>query len=706
MRPGKGPNVRVVSTVTGSVVCAVVAVGALAVGAPSSALGTPAPLAGRATSSAVASVGIAKALNASVVDTRSLVVRPRSRTEPEHPAKIEPCKSKISSYKVPHLFIVWACGGDGTLTSDLSAAANIIGANWREMANFMGGGPLPDNGGVAGGGDRRIDFYLLSPGQKVVREGAMARLHAGEDGATVPENDHGTTSSGYILLSRERLEKDPADFNSDEVHEFFHLLARRYHGSDCTGGQFWFYEASAVWAETHFARPTAPKQAEFRFGLFNPGQSLNRPVTNYDAFVWPYFMEQHAGADKIAEAWKDTKGTASCSALDAVVNSQAPFTKYFGEFAVENFDAKLPNIEDSSLRQWPVNFGDRYQDSPMDERFPERPLNQLPAPSIPPINTTTTATIQIAHLAAEYKAWGTGITNSGESFEFNFSKITDRKNVDITAIVAEDNNVGTSGSSKPYLTIPVGGNYLRICAPADNSQDGTVQLQGIRVYLIFANHSMAPGGDAGGSYTVTPRTVCAASASGNYSETTTIDLGGGQVTNETFTLANAHFIPSAEGWQLDQTRGTYTYSNTDFGSGSGPDVDIIGNPPFLNAWWVGPFAASSAAPFLAVNGAILSDPPGAIVEGGICPLPGPDVGAYINNFQAVDLTCSSSGSLGGNNARVSVSGTIQGNDVILCGIWEGPSCSVTSPPADTQRPIHQRTNSLDTRSRAVRRSRP
>jgi hypothetical protein len=102
-----------------------------------------------------------------------------------------------------------------------------------------------------------------------------------------------------------------------------------------------------------------------------------------------------------------------------------------------------------------------------------------------------------------------------------------------------------------------------------------------------------------------------------------------------------------------------------------------------------------------VNGAVLSDPSGAIVQGGICPLPGPDVGAYINNFQAVDLSCSSSGSLGGDNARVSVSGTIQGNDVILCGIWEGPSCSVTSPPATRKgQSIRERTQSTHVPARS------
>jgi hypothetical protein len=594
------------------------------------------------------------------------------------PPKIEPCDKPMSSYKVPNLFIVWACGHtQSSLASDLAAAANIARASWPEMTKFMGGAPLPDIGGVAGGGDKRIDLYLLYPGQKVVREDKTWSLGSA-DGEAILENPGGPTSSGYLLLPRDTVEISPAKFKSVFVHEFFHLLQARYHVPSCSGGKFWFTEASAVWAESKFANATAPTEVYPRFkafASFYTGESLNSAANDghdYAAFIWPYFMQQHRNADTIANAWKaagglKSRGLTSCAALDAVVNAQLPFQKYFGVFAVENFDAELPNLGSGEL-QWPEDFKSRYQDKPMDPRFPE----QLPKEGSSPttMNVTRPAPVKVANLATQYDDW---TTDNGLSLEFNFSGITNRQNLDITAIAAE--NSSFSIDTKPFKVIPVGGNQLRICAAADNNQ-------GIRVHLILANHSMGPGGSAGGHYTVTPRAVCAASLSGNFNFTYTNTYPPDPSANysETGSIGNVHFVPANGqpdvGWSLDHTKGsyTYTYSGSISGSSSGSlqgAVLSIGaydksyqNPPSFNGFmylggkWVG---WSDGCPIVRP------------IQGSF------STGKYTSNFQSIDFTCSDSSTINDPSVeQISVNGTFTAVDPMLCGIWTGPTCDVTA----------------------------
>ena len=52
----------------------------------------------------------------------------------------------------------------------VAAAVAVIDRLWGPMTTLMGP-PVPDAGGPNEGGDSAIDFYLLAPGQSVLRNG-------------------------------------------------------------------------------------------------------------------------------------------------------------------------------------------------------------------------------------------------------------------------------------------------------------------------------------------------------------------------------------------------------------------------------------------------------------------------------------------------------------------------------------------------------
>jgi hypothetical protein len=587
-------------------------------------------------------------------------------------------------------FVVWACDDGPGAAVDEAAALALADSIYTPMTTLMGA-PLPDDNGG-------IDIYLLSSGQSLTRQGKTTTLSvtitscsqlSGTGGVARPDpaTVQGTGASGYVVLSRPLLEQCASDFTSTLVHEYFHVLEFHYN-TTLSCPKFWFAEASATWAEWQFAPATAPTIVYPYFSQLEakPSVSLTNSAgrSPYADWMWPLFMQQQAGGPAvIAAAWKAMAGVTGCAALNNAINLQVPFDPNFGNFALENFDSPLKNIGDSQESQWPTGFSSMYQQ--LASNLPE----QLPKESkaTPATNTTTSEPVSVPDLATQYNQWTTGVAdnNYGLSFEFDFSGITNRQNLDIIAIAAERNET-TPHDSKPFLVInvPASSDYLRICAPADGNINGNPSYitKGIVLNLILANDSIASGGDVGGSYTVTPRSTCAASASGNYTET--YSTPGPESYNETVTLTGMQFYPApadtgAPGWEIDLTQGTYTYTSN-YGSGSGPLSEIVQSPPpkvlpTLFAWDIG----SYNTPNFGINATEFQSYE-LTVEGGICPLSGAwTTGEYINNFQAVDFTCMDSS----NGTTISTSGTIQAQDPILCGIWGGSSCPVTASPAST-----------------------
>lgn len=400
-----------------------------------------------------------------------------------------PCRSGMSRQADAH-FVVWACqGGSGARRAE-SAALGVAAALYGQMTALMGR-PLPDSGGIAGGGDTRIDVYLLGGGQSLTRQGRTSGLGGGDLAAAMFDNRHGTASSAYLLLDRSRARI--AQFRSDVAHELFHLLADRYSTGWCDGGQYWFTEASAVWAQSIFAAGSAGTEVYSRFTSdFQPYPGLSLLATGHDhayaSFIWPYFMQQEKGAASIARAWTAMAGLSSCAAMTAAVSAQLPFTRHFGDFAVRNLGARLP-ARTSAAPPVPAGLGPRYQQLHPD--FPQHPLAISPHPPAPPAPRTRTVKISISPLAARYDHYQ--VSCPAEEADVSFSSISNRSRLDINAIITDNRH---TASTRPYHRIRVTGSQLPICSRAAGSVSADI-------YLVLANHDDQPGQTVTGTYTMT-----------------------------------------------------------------------------------------------------------------------------------------------------------------------------------------------------------
>jgi hypothetical protein len=619
-------------------------------------------------------------------------------------------------------FVVWACNDGPGAAVDESAALSLAESIYPPMISLMGA-PLPDDNG-------KIDIYLLSSGQSLTRQGKTTSLPytqtscsappVGKVGSTRidPATVQGTSASGYVVLPRPMLEQCTADFTSTLVHEYFHVLSLHYN-TTTSCPKFWFSEASAVWAEWLFAHATAPIMVYPYFKDFQdePGVSLTDSVNRspYSDWMWPLFMQQHVGSPAvIAKTWQAMQGKVGCSVLNAVIDSQVSFAAHFGDFAVENFDSKLRNL-DTHNRQWPVGFGPRYQT--MDGGLPQKLPALVENPFVfsdKKVDPQTLA-VNLPPLAAGYYEFSAGIDSSGipaYGLSVDLSSITNRGNLDVTAIVAE------AGTGKPYKRIDVTGNTLNICAARDNGH-------GFRLYLVLANHASTAGTSVGGSYTVTNHFECAKSVSGStnyvYSQTIT-DSSSNQVINykDTVALNNETFVEAPVSFILNTNQGSYNWAavNTCTPTGScGPNWDYTvgvvnhtydipdpahcGYPPPYNcpSWWgagLNAFDSSFAGSPPGQPGLFPVDLAAATASNGQlvvneqsvqCPFDNTTnpygwlLGTYDSSFTTLDFTCqSTSTTTSGTQTfkdQINVMGKLQATGVIPCGIWTS-ACSVTA----------------------------
>ncbi|MBI3607734.1 MAG: hypothetical protein HY207_07190 [Nitrospirae bacterium] len=262
---------------------------------------------------------------------------------------------------------VWAqCTGATDLDAKHAVFKALLIAEsiWKPMTKLMGE-PIPDEGTPDTGGDDAIDFYLLNMGTTVNRgvnlgisTGAIATTFSSPPKSGVARPDFAT--SGYMLLGRDRL--GGSSFFSTMVHEFFHMLQFRHNQKIMFqgGNEYWFVEASAVWAESHFARETSRKQVHPRFIKEFQQSPLslhlsvpNHPITTevrhmYAAYIWPFFMEQERGAQTIADAWGAMETAKTFNEALEAINAQLPFDKNFHRFSVRNLNKEqLPAIDKS-----------------------------------------------------------------------------------------------------------------------------------------------------------------------------------------------------------------------------------------------------------------------------------------------------------------------------------------------------------------------
>ena len=589
---------------------------------------------------------------------------------------------------------VWACNDGSGAAVDEAVGLSSIEALYGPMTAFMSHAPLPDSGGVAGGGDTRIDIYLLNAGQSLTREGSTFRL--GTDlGQELTDNEQGTTSSGFILLQRALL-GTPAKFNSVMAHEFFHVLEAVYNDTNSCPN-YWFTEAAAKWAEWYFVPDDAEDEVYPWFTDYfqeSPKKSLFTPGsrTPYSDFVWAMFMQQQHGAASIARAWQAMAGVSGCTALNAAVDSQVSFAANFKYFAVENFDSMPPNLQNGE-KAWPVCPAcGHYQDlSPLMGTAPPFPLDEpattshrvVLGPSYP--WSVKVRGVKLPQLSAQYDDF---VMSEPASVEFNFSGLSNPSDLDVT-LIAADSDPG-NGS---YIVVPVTGTDEKVCVIADNALLSDF-------FVVLDNHDAGPPAQITGSYTVTARTTCALSLAGGLTVKST--QSGGGVMTVTKDRMHVKLKSSVQGWlSFPPSTGSYsgsykqtgptdcpggTYLTQGKGKGKMKEGDLT-----LFAY-VQPYSTVPyvLAPVLSTeNGQGTRTSPcdhGPVTvplgAGFQCPQTkpssptGPLQGSYSGDDNAVVFNCSFSFQLSGFTYKTTIKGTLTASGLFACGLWEPDFCSL------------------------------
>ena len=307
-----------------------------------------------------------------------------------------------ASLKAP--FQVWIqCSSDPAADDvDLAKAVALIEGIWKDMTKLMGS-PVPDAGGPDEGGDSDIDFYLVGDGQ-VFKRGAGGQKLADPSVLAYELSSPpfaNNTSSGFLVMNRGRLYD--AEFKSDVVHEFFHALQDAYNQKIAfTAGangssEYWYTEASAVWAETDFARETTDVAVHPRFtqqfqklrsSLHLSGAGLSM----YASYIFPFFMQQKTGGDAIIQqSWANLRGVSGFDAANRTLGTVFDFTSNFRLFAIENYNTDLPGALDQGKRY--VGFDPKFPDNATPKLDDDKPLSQ---------KMTLTPAVDIAALRASY----------------------------------------------------------------------------------------------------------------------------------------------------------------------------------------------------------------------------------------------------------------------------------------------------------------
>jgi hypothetical protein len=639
----------------------------------------------------------ASALSLSLIALTLVAVTPLAQAaDPQHsqaikPPKMSNCPAGMSSNDDANVR-VWACK-DGSDDVDESIALVALEGLYGPMTTFMGHAPLPDIGGKAGGGDTRIDIYLMNSNQALTREGSVDSLGTNL-GLMIPDNEKGTASSGYILIQRSLL-STPTRFTSVMAHEFFHVLEAVYNDSDSCPN-YWFTEAAATWAEWYFVPSDAATDVYPWFAKFqaNPGQSLFNPGSrnSYSEFIWAMYMQQQHGAASVASAWKAASGASGCAALNSAVDGQVSFAANFKHFAVENFDSMLPNLQ-SGVKEWPVcPTCQHYQDlTPLSGTAPPFPQTQpvtsyqliVPGASYP--WKSTVSGVNLPQLSAEYDEF---VVQGGTSVEFDFSGLSNPSDLDVS-LIAADYDPG-NGS---YLVVPVTGTDQKVCLAADNAAIGDF-------YVVLDNHDAGAPAQITGSYTVTARATCALSLAGTLNVDSSSSAGGIKTTTKD--TLRVKLKNSAEGWDsFPPSTGTYkgTYKQTGpdscpnstyvinaKGSGAINGIDLAVSAyqqPYSTTPYVGaPVLISEQATGTKTSPCGNGTTTVILAAGYQCPVTQPQAlyanlqGAYSGDEGAVAFNCSKSFHLSRTTYSTTVTGTLTASGLFQCGLWLPDFCSL------------------------------
>ncbi|MGV8940807.1 MAG: hypothetical protein ACOH1P_04610 [Lysobacter sp.] len=289
------------------------------------------------------------------------------REDPAFAAEGGECTNWISQALLPTPFRVWACATatrtkgsqilDEKLQADLTAALQTM---IQPRPDGMGP-PLPDvsNHREHRDLDELLDIYIvptcaLTP----VRYGHQGVMEMDTYGMAFPtktstprssaDGRQRSATSGYVLIE-ESLLGNRDDFMGTVVHEVFHLQ-QFAQNVDILPAVSWFMESTATWAEIHFG--PRDHRCAYEWHLPNmQGSPLELTATvphkhQYQAHVWPLYMQQHAatGADSIFSVWESLADSAPHLAAEHLlqyIDRHVPWQQHFPRFAAQLLNLRL-----------------------------------------------------------------------------------------------------------------------------------------------------------------------------------------------------------------------------------------------------------------------------------------------------------------------------------------------------------------------------
>jgi hypothetical protein len=295
---------------------------------------------------------------------------------------------------------VWA-SCDGNYDIHMKYLMSVILGLWAPETALMGQ-PIPDAGGPEAGGGPEIDFYLLNPLQAAPRPGNTSLPEDAFAATWSSAPFAGGKASAYILVPRDKLYVPR--FNNALAHEIFHLLQSAHNDAITWSpdkAEWWFVEASAVWAGGYFVPNTSYEGAHFRFSnaseedfqhsymsLDSSGRTGTREWRNaYLAYIWPYFIQQEKGAATIGTIWHnlETVGTDWSAGLN-VIDQVLPFKDNFHRFAVRNLNLAL--MPGNPIDPRYVNLDPNFPDDTLPSIMNSNPYLELTTLQDPPLVVT------------------------------------------------------------------------------------------------------------------------------------------------------------------------------------------------------------------------------------------------------------------------------------------------------------------------------
>jgi hypothetical protein len=418
----------------------------------------------------------------------------------------------------------------------LSQGLSEGSALWDLESSLMGP-PLHDTIDGTNNPDTAIDVYIAPDAGASPRNVQQAiGVDALGFAAQTPSLSGGAgTSSAYILINRSVGLGD--DFRSVLAHELFHAIEYSYNSSIAfeipaagqPAAEYWWLEAAAKWAESHFARGIAPMEVyPFFSGVFQSDEfPLHQPFTRgsgrsdgYKSFIWGFFAEENNGPDIIQSSWEALRGATSQAQATDRLDGIFDFKTNFRLFALRNLNTDLPGL---------LPMEKRYAQS--DGMVPCMGCGVAVFPDdLPPdlAGQKTLArpdffddTFFIPPLKAVYYRFPV-LAQGIHSITFRFDNINQPADVDVDAAV----EIGDKWDYRSYT----GQGSVRFCLdePDQDLQD---------IYFIFSNHSLPLNGLADGDLQVLASTDNCQSHFVDWTGTFNIDASGSNPSTTTNTDA-------------------------------------------------------------------------------------------------------------------------------------------------------------------------